>query len=688
MKIGAKQGPRLFQKRTLILTSSIIALTLIFCFIFNVGNIRQAFASGTTYYAIDDGNWEDVNIWSTSGYSGKAAGSFPQAGDYVYIKKHAINVQNKDMACTTLTLQDDQSNLNISNGRTLSVSGDMIISATGGSDKTGINITSKGSKLNIDGNFKIEKSGGSSEISINVRSTASINVTNTIAINYIGGSGGLNLNVMDTAQVNITKGDLSMANPSGTNGINVTLTYKAQMSTNNIYYNSKGAKVINVALYNSAVINLTGNIERLDKGATNGTLSCQNTSAVNFKGTSPQALKASSGGDTIYMQNFNVSNSSSTSPQVTLQSNLYVSGTLSLSKGIMQTSSSARLVLGANATITGGSADCYIHGPIEKQSATTAMTFPVGKSGRYAPVSISAPSSGSSFVVEYYPTPYSDTKNTDGTVGGVSKTEYWDIKRTSGTGTTNITLAWNDAKWSGITKTASLKVAHYNTTTKKWESVGQKSVSATSTAGTITSTTVSSFSPFTFGTEGTLNPLPVSLASYNVAKEGNTVKMSWTTATEINNDYFTVERSSNGQEFTALERVKGHGNSNALLSYEYTDIHPLPGTSYYRLKQTDFNGKFEIFNTKPVNLGIANIESLSPNPFSDHFVVNYTLDEDADISIQLYNMQGVMVADDRQRGTKGANTYRYEGGNALKPGNYILHLTAGGQQVTAKLVKY
>lgn len=98
------------------------------------------------------------------------------------------------------------------------------------------------------------------------------------------------------------------------------------------------------------------------------------------------------------------------------------------------------------------------------------------------------------------------------------------------------------------------------------------------------------------------------------------VIIAWATASESNNDYFTVERSKDGISFEAIVEVDGAGNSdNYFLNYKVTDFSPFEGTSYYRLKQTDFDGKFALSDVKAVNFNNplqTPLWSVFPNPTS------------------------------------------------------------------------
>jgi hypothetical protein len=97
-------------------------------------------------------------------------------------------------------------------------------------------------------------------------------------------------------------------------------------------------------------------------------------------------------------------------------------------------------------------------------------------------------------------------------------------------------------------------------------------------------------------------PLPITLVSFDAKLSGKQVNITWTTSTEINNDYFTVERSADGINFERLTQIKGAGNSNFLKNYFFADESPFTGVNYYRLRQTDFDGKSTNSTIKAVNV--------------------------------------------------------------------------------------
>jgi hypothetical protein len=142
---------------------------------------------------------------------------------------------------------------------------------------------------------------------------------------------------------------------------------------------------------------------------------------------------------------------------------------------------------------------------------------------------------------------------------------------------------------------------------------------------------------FTLGTiNSSRTPLPIELIFFKAIPENNRiVKLEWQTASEINNDYFTIERSLNRFDWGIVRTINGAGNSSTVLSYSTVDINPYIGVSYYRLKQTDFDGQFKYSNIISVNLKIteSNIVQIYPNPTNNVITVNGNKEELSEIKI-------------------------------------------------------
>ena len=129
--------------------------------------------------------------------------------------------------------------------------------------------------------------------------------------------------------------------------------------------------------------------------------------------------------------------------------------------------------------------------------------------------------------------------------------------------------------------------------------------------------------------------LPVTLVSFIARKLPNSsVLLEWTTASEINNSHFTVEKSFDAVDWQIVEEISGAGNSTAVNHYQTIDNNPLPGISYYRLKQTDFDGTFEYSPIQSVGEDrLAYQLEISPNPTENILRINIPLNANQSISI-------------------------------------------------------
>lgn len=141
---------------------------------------------------------------------------------------------------------------------------------------------------------------------------------------------------------------------------------------------------------------------------------------------------------------------------------------------------------------------------------------------------------------------------------------------------------------------------------------------------------------------GQVSPLPIELLSFTAKPVVNkVVRCDWVTASEIDNDYFTIERSKNGIDFETAGITDGAGNSNYQLSYAFTDTDPYRGLSYYRLKQTDFDGRSSYSEIVAVMLTAKNSLIGIPNPASNEFTVYF--DSEMAYDFTLTDMNGRVV---------------------------------------------
>jgi hypothetical protein len=178
----------------------------------------------------------------------------------------------------------------------------------------------------------------------------------------------------------------------------------------------------------------------------------------------------------------------------------------------------------------------------------------------------------------------------------------------------------------------------------------------------------------------TTSPLPVELISFNAdVQEDNTVNLNWRTASEINNNYFTLERSIDGLNWELLNEVKGIGNSSSTTEYKQLDKAPYKGVSYYRLKQTDFDGteaKVGLIVVE-VNNKEQEIIKIYPNPAKNSVTIELN---EGDQLLNVYDLSGKEVSKMMNVNSNSNQTLSIEN---LPKGVYII-ITKNGQ---AKLIK-
>ncbi len=190
-----------------------------------------------------------------------------------------------------------------------------------------------------------------------------------------------------------------------------------------------------------------------------------------------------------------------------------------------------------------------------------------------------------------------------------------------------------------------------------------------------------------------ISPLPVTLTNFKLTNQNNdAVLLNWTTASEIQNDYFIIERSDNRADFSEIARINGAGNSTILRNYSFTDKNPISGTSYYRLKQIDFNGQFEIIKTLPITIAGKNkiIENAIayPNPFKDQLSISFVTAIVGMIQAEINSMNGVCVHSETFNVSSGSNQYNFIETDKLKEGFYIVRFLYKGEVLYSKKVNH
>jgi hypothetical protein len=116
-------------------------------------------------------------------------------------------------------------------------------------------------------------------------------------------------------------------------------------------------------------------------------------------------------------------------------------------------------------------------------------------------------------------------------------------------------------------------------------------------------------------------PLPIELLSFNAKYDGDNVNINWSTATEINNNYFVIEKSNDIFSWIEVGKVPGAGSSSIIILYSLIDLFPMSGISYYRLKQVDYDGKYEYSHIESINVDSNKEIKVYPNPFDNSLTI-------------------------------------------------------------------
>ena len=360
------------------------------------------------------------------------------------------------------------------------------------------------------------------------------------------------------------------------------------------------------AVVNYGEISLTGNFTN---NASSGKLLTNTTGKVALVGSTEQII---GGASPTYFGNLEINNTSAVG--ITINTNTYLESELTLTDGVVTTTTANQIIMQDGSSYSGGSDASHISGPMTKIGSSD-FTFPIGKDNFIAQIGISSLPSSQSFTAQYFrTTPTNYTTYNGVNINDVSSKEYWDIHPASGSPTINLVLYWNNGTFSGINNPTNLVGAHY--TADSWEEIPFISSTGSASNGSLTFGPVSSYSNYTFGSiDNVEDPLPIELLYFNVTKLNNSVDIVWTTATEINNDFFNIERSINNIDWKSIGTIDGAGNSNTIIDYSFIDNYPTKGVSYYRLKQTDFDGLVSYSETRIMKFGPNNIDiNIFPNP--------------------------------------------------------------------------
>jgi hypothetical protein len=608
----------------------------------NSGNLTAG--SGTVNYNGSSAQVvEDVYVYNNlqiGGGGGKTLGGNTQmTGDFTLD------------AGTTLALGSRDLTINVAGNRTATINGTLHMSSGGILTKlqTGtktlvlnsgafLRLTSSGSALPgfdayiIDPNSTIEWGSGGSQ---NIKN-GTVSPTFSYGNLVISGSG--------------TK---SLETTGGTMTINGSVTISSSTTLNN----------------NNKTVNLTGNLTN------NGTFTPGTAGGLVLNGTTLQTIGGSS---VTNLRTLEINNAAGAS----LDQDVNVSTSLTLTSGVITTSATNILTLADNATTSGGTSTSFVNGPLAKVG-DDAFVFPVGKAGQgLRTIAISAPAASNTFTAEFLKAnPQSLGTTLSSGITQISACEYWTLGRAINASNVSVTLSWaNNSQCNGasyVTTPLTLLVARLNGST--WANEGRSSSSGSSAAGTVTSAAaVASFTTFALGSSvSTDNPLPVMFADVKAFAKNNGVQLEWSNLTEKDIAYYSIERSADGRTFVPVAQQLPARNQNDKESYSSFDGSPFQGSNYYRIRAVEVTGKVVFSKSLRVDIGIATSAiTLYPNPVNNNQFAITLNNKAGQYTLRVLNSAGQQVYSKQIIHQGGSITQTVELPAAVKPGVYNLVISS------------
>ncbi len=426
-----------------------------------------------------------------------------------------------------------------------------------------------------------------------------------------------------------------------------------------------------------------------------GTLaySGSNDRLIKFSGSSEQNI---SGAGTLGIYDLTIDNSADS---VQMNRTVTVDNNLTLTNGVLKLNAYTLTMAKATATITDISrTNGFIYSENENSyinwtntpAGANIFVFPFVYDGEYIPFDFEKDGGdpGADIAIATWHT--SVDNNTDlptGTTllpatGDANYIDRWYDITPSVVFDAELTFRWTTGELSGITPI---------NTSYHWNGSAWDSWTGTTTGNNVTCT----WTAYSGGGGGG-GPLPISLLDFNATYNSQTqnVDLDWATASEENNDYFTIQKSrSDATDFDLVVQVPGAGSSNQTLYYEAVDENPYYGLSYYRLKQTDYDGTYTYSDLVAVNI-LKGLEfSVRPNPARDMLQIVFgsaknntvfVMTPEYNAAIKIYDTRGKLVYEKRFDGTFYKFNIDISG---FQQGMYLVTLTANDEKYIAKFVK-
>ncbi len=403
---------------------------------------------------------------------------------------------------------------------------------------------------------------------------------------------------------------------------------------------------------NTSILNTAGFRVRVGGNFTNanGNSTFSNTGTtgnLTFNGTGAQTYNQ---GNSQLDLNFVVMNK--TAGVLTLLSDMFIkstTGTLTLTNGKITTNAfRVDVVNNAPNCVSTGNTLSYVNGNLYRAINTLgSYDFPVGTATLYERANVNFTAATTITQLRARFDPWAGAPNTLGLPDCAGTATYnipsqdmgiWTITAFANptSGTYDITLYS-----TGATNTAGAVGWTVQKAADTFSPWGLNGTCAFSTVSVIRRTGLIGFSAF--GVAQSSTPLPIELTNFQGYRQGTINYLKWTTASEINSDYFAIERSRNGKDFETIETIQAQGNSNQPVDYMTSDVGQINSINYYRLKFYDLDGSFEYSKIISLTSEISSdleISKVYPNPGSTELFFNYSVLRSTNLTISMIDNLG------------------------------------------------
>lgn len=247
--------------------------------------------------------------------------------------------------------------------------------------------------------------------------------------------------------------------------------------------------------------------------------------------------------------------------------------------------------------------------------------------------------------------------------------------------------------WSGATKPAGITTVNWtdgvdyagsDVNTSSWRTTS----TAVSPTGTESGTLSITYSGGTYNCNISGGALPIELMYFKGEVVNGATELTWATASEQNNSHFTIERSSDNQNWDIVTTVDGAGTSNTIIKYETTDYTPVNGIVYYRLRQDDYNGDYTYSNTIAIkNTNVNKLEIMGMYVENNTLRVSFNGEAQTNVEIQIVSLLGSVQS------VQTVNPSQFNGNQVeldisnLKGGVYNITVKSGNDVTSGKFIK-